>query len=257
MRFASLVFALAALAGCASEPQETPAIFDAAATTIFPGILALPLIDGHRLEKGCDSDDPASACIVVSDDMQEFAKAEAALKAYKRQLADQGWTALTSPDTDTFRSPEIGRCVELDAAGYRSTGAMRVVVHIALDPTPISCWEQPRGGAAQIIMPGVLDLPVANGDLLFDYSAQGSARSRVRFAGKSQKNASSFYVDALVARGWERVSETRSSTLLSGAVGGRQRCLEILGYVVITRPAARSWRFSDFVLRPDEAACTP
>lgn len=259
MRSICLALACLTLSGCVSEPlQEIAALSARAPTTIFEGVLDLPLMEGQLFEPGCGDDNPASACLVISNDARDrkaIDAADAAVRVYSGQLKKQGWTPLAYPFDQTFRSPDGIRCVDLWAGSFSSHGRpMRVAVQIGLDPTPVSCWERSTDVSPRVILPGVVDLPINPGDFLRDYASPDDARARVRF-GKYKRDASNPYIYALVSRGWRIVTRTQGHAALSGIVDGRERCLTVRDMVVIFSRSDRSWAYSEFRLMPDGAAC--
>lgn len=260
MRSIWLVFAFVALSACTTEPlQEIAALSATSPTTIFPGVLDLPLMEGHQLDAGCDGDDRATACLLFSSGVTAFSNkaydgAEFAVRVYSAQLKKQGWTPLAYPFSHTFMSPNEIRCVDVQAVGVSYDHVTRAVVNMDLDPTAVACWEEPAGASAPVILPRILDLPVNQGDFLRDYSSQDSTRARVRF-GKNERDTRNPYVDALVSRGWRISTRKPGEVALLGTVGERERCLTVRDMIVIVSRSDKSWAYAEFILLPDGARC--
>lgn len=255
-----LVFVFVALGACATEPvRELAALAATPPTAIFPGVLELPLMKGHRLDAGCGRDEPTTACLLVSSGADAASNkacdhAEFSVKVYSAQLSKQGWTPLAYPFNNTFMSPNGDRCVDVQAVGVSYDRVTRAVVNMNLDPTAVACWEEPPGAPALVIFPGILDLPVNAGDFLRDYSSLGDIRARVRF-GKYGSDADNPYVDALVARGWRIIAQTRGEVALVEPVGGHERCLVVKDMVVIVSRSNKSWAYTEFMVLHDGVPC--
>lgn len=258
LRSIGLPFAFGLLGACATEPvREIAALELVSPTTIFPRVLDLPLIEGQELT-GCGESSPATACLIVApkapgNQSAAYDAADMAVKVYGGYLKRQGWTALAYPFEQTFMSPKSGRCVSLWAGGMSSTAGSGIGVTLDLDPTAIACWEGSAGAPPTVVMPGILDLPVLQGDRLRDYSEQGVAEARVRL-GNSKSRDTHPYVAALVSRGWEQVLADSGRAVLQKIVDGRERCLDVEDWAVIVRGGS-SWSYVLFKLRAEGDAC--